>query len=601
MNWRVSIAAVAALCACGQVLRASERRSAELAAQAAAAIRTGDLQSGISLLRTAIESDATRWRLSDFDVRQTLPPADLAHGREQFRQLSRDRPRLLEHSESAGFDKLVTWVTRRFAGEGLGFTVDWDNAPPRVGRFQFIAAHKGPHWGARARIRISEVYPSGPRAGQQVPGDELWAALVFELFNLSNGKAFARLIEQSLAGNLSRAEYASESFLLEHRAVHLTQEFYCSRYLPWARSAGVPIKPKVWYVCDSAWWESAEETLDRYPFASDYPWAYYGERFDRLRRRPDAMPRKLRPSAASWAEAAEFATQAADAIRRGDLEAGLSKLRKAIEGRDSREGIVPAAEDKAVLSDEALEHGREQFRRLTRDRPTLLQNAEKPGFDRLRGWVIRRFGGEGSETTLDWDNAQPRSAIFGHVMEHTLPEDDTRGSVRIAAVCPTGPQAGKPIPFERMWSSLVIVLYNSSTAGEFNRVKRQAHRGELSSAEYVTEMFHLNVRATRLTQEFYADYYLPWAIGAQIPSDPDLWYMSDKGWWEDAQELLERFPFSSDYPWALYGRHFDHIRKSPGAQPRKPSGRFQQQGVTSTTVNPIKPAEHGPEQTPVRQ
>lgn len=605
MNCRVSIAVIAALCGCGHIVNASDPRPGELAAQAATAIRAGDLQSGVSLLQTAIESDATRARLSSFDIRQTVTPSALAHGREQFRRLSRDRPRLLEHSESAGFDRLVTWATRKFAGEGLGFTVDWNSAAPSDPQFGHVAEHTGPFYGSPAQIRISEVYPSGQQGGKQLSGEKLWSALVFELINLSNSRAMNRFDQQALAGNLSRTQYVSEIFRLEHRAVQLTQEFYLRHYLPWARAASVPTEPEHWFVCDRAraWWETAEESLDQFPFGSNYPWLDYGEQFDRMRQQSNAQPRKVRRSTASFGEQspAQLAKQGTDAIRRGDLEAGLSRLRKAIESRNRREGILRAADDRTVLSDEALEHGRDQFRRLTRDRPILLRHADKPGFDRLSEWVIRRFSGEGSETTLDWDNAQPPSAIFGDTVEHTIPEGDIRGSVRIAAAYPTGSQAGKSIPFERVWSSLVIVLLDSSNASEFKRVKRQAHRGELSRAEYVTEMFHLSFRAVQLTQQFYAEYYLPWAIGAQIPSNPESWYVSDEGWWDGAEELLERYPFSSEYPWEFFGRQFDRIRRSPGAQPRRPTRRSRQWTSASITANPLKQAEHGRQEAPTAQ
>ena len=549
-------------------MHAAERHSGELAKQASSAIRAGDVRTGISLLRTAIEGDLNRERLSSLNTNLTVSPSALAHGREQFRRLSIDRPKLLEHSESAGFDALTIWVTRRFAGEGLGFIVNWDNTPPSSEDFGHVAESRSKYGTGPALLRISVTYPTGAQVGEKLSGEKQWAALVFELMNLSNSDGFERTYEQALAGNLSRTEFISEFFRLEHRAIQLTQEFYCNLYLPWARAANVSTDPMQWYISNSDWWESAEATLDRFPFASNYPWQYYGEQFNRIRKHSNARPRKSQRSPASSAarSPAQHASQATGAIRRGDYEAGLSHLLNAIELRNRHTEIVRPEKDNSSLSDEAIEHGREQFRRLSVDRPMFLRHADKQGFDRLSEWVIRRFSGEDLGTKVDWDNAIPQSVVFGHTAEHTVPGGDVRGSLRIAKVYPTGASAGEPLPFERKWSLLVYELLNLSNAREVNRMHLDVYRGKLSRVDYVTEMFRLECRAVQLTQQFYAECYLPWALKAQLPSNPDFWFVSEAGWWEDAEVFLDQYPFSRDYPWGYYEREFQSIRRTLGAQ-----------------------------------
>lgn len=583
LNARWSIIVVLALLACCTCSFASEHVAAELAERATVAIRAGDLTSGISLLQEAIESDKNRERLETIGAGTTLTPSALAHGREQFQQMARDRPKLLERSGTDGFDVLTDWVTTRLAGQGYKFVVYWDNTRPSDQEFGHVADSRPPYGNERAIIRISDVYPSGPQAGQQLTSEKLWVALVYELLNLSNAEGFQRAYYRTLEGKLSRTDFVTEFFRLEHRAVQLTQEFYATVYLPWAQTSQAKTDPTQWYVSSSFWWQAADETLDGFAFDSGYPWGDYGTQFDRVRRQASALPRmsalqdgSLRPS--------QHASQAVTALHRGDNEAGLSHLLEGIALRRKRSGREEFESTPPVVSASALSHGQQQFERLSADRPVFLQHSGKDGFDRLRDWAVHRFAGNGTDMMVNWDDAEPVTVALGHIAEHTVSDGRTRGSLRIARIHRTGTSTGQPLSFDAAWSSLVFELLNLSNVSEFNRLERSVLHGRLSRADYVTEMFKLEYRAVELTQEFYANHFLPWTIRAGIPSSPESWYLTGDVWWTSAEEALDLYPFSRSYPWGYYGRVFDSIRNSPGAHPRNSS---QKRGVATIGANPL--------------
>jgi hypothetical protein len=265
---------------------------------------------------------------------------------------------------------------------------------------------------------------------------------------------------------------------------------------------------------------------------------------------------------------ADHARRATNAIRNGELSSGLTALRTAIDVRNQLTGSVVSIKNSDLLDDVLEKHGQLQYERLATDRPELLTHCNADGFDALRKWLVQRFAGAGVDTSVFWDNANSTNFDAGHVGEHTWPFNDRPASIRVAKVYPKGGEAGQPLAFERLWSVVVYELLNVSNAKAFARVEREAYEGTLSRADYVTKMFHLEYRAVQRTQQFYADYYLPFANGAGLSSNPEYWFMVEDGWWQGAETFLDRYPFTWTYPWGIYGQYFDTIRQRQGALPR---------------------------------
>ena len=83
-----------------------------------------------------------------------LSPAALAHGQEQVRRMLKDRPNMARHVDES--DVLRKWAARKFAGEDLGVTIDWDPLEPR----HTLAQHSTP----------TDEYRRGRRPGQDNAG-----------------------------------------------------------------------------------------------------------------------------------------------------------------------------------------------------------------------------------------------------------------------------------------------------------------------------------------------------------------------------------------------------------------------------------------------
>jgi hypothetical protein len=186
-----------------------------------------------------------------------------------------DRPVMLNHIDKD--DLLVRWASRKFAGEDLGQVINWDPAPPI--QKEVFAQHTAPFAGQNAAIRVAKSHLSGSREGIDLTFEELWAAVVFELHNITYVTEFARIHEDALAGKLTRDEYVAAMFRSEWKAMQRTRAFYCRVYLLWAREKNLRSEPAVWY---TQMWGAPDAALDKYPRDAEYPWAYYGNWCDTL-------------------------------------------------------------------------------------------------------------------------------------------------------------------------------------------------------------------------------------------------------------------------------------------------------------------------------
>lgn len=250
---------------------------------ASKAIRAGETAHGAKLLRSAIDSDTKHaGRGILYEVPETLSPSELLHGERQFNQLCKDLPAFASNATSAEFGTLEQWIIRRFAGEHLGFKVDWDKAPPVLSVYGVVAENVAPSGSANACIRIA---PAIEVAGEQreLEFEELWHHVAFELLNLSQVSRIRELEEQVIDGKSTRADYVQKMFFFEHESIQLTHAFYVRYFLPWADEAGFRSNPSVWYVEQRGWWDHADNFIDEFPFRSTYPWKVFGDRYDAIR------------------------------------------------------------------------------------------------------------------------------------------------------------------------------------------------------------------------------------------------------------------------------------------------------------------------------
>lgn len=244
-------------------------------------IRAGSLEEGALRINTIIESNplhAGNW--NTIDGSKPVDEKALAHGREQFQQLAKDRPEILRGGKH--FEALHAWAIREFAGASLGFLVDWDNSMrPAFQADAAAAEHDAPYHGRNAKIRIAATVIDDRGTSRSIEFEELWHHLVFEFYNLRGTGAFNKLDDHASRGKLSRVDYVEKIFHLEHEAIQITHRFYALKFLPCASAAGMQSNPHYWYVTHPGWWRRSEELINAFPFHS-YPWKVYGDQYDSL-------------------------------------------------------------------------------------------------------------------------------------------------------------------------------------------------------------------------------------------------------------------------------------------------------------------------------
>ncbi len=144
---------------------------------------------------------------------------DNGFGRRQVKQLLADRP---DMKDVIGRDHPVyRWVVDGFQGKYLGQRVYWNANSPRAGR---AAEHAVPYGTYPPYISIS--------GGTETTPVDKWGAVVFELCNLQNHEAFARLATDASAGKLTADEYAKQCVMLEYDAQLRTHRLFAANPLP---------------------------------------------------------------------------------------------------------------------------------------------------------------------------------------------------------------------------------------------------------------------------------------------------------------------------------------------------------------------------------
>jgi tetratricopeptide (TPR) repeat protein len=241
---------------------------------------------------------------------------------------------------------------------------------------------------------------------------------------------------------------------------------------------------------------------------------------------------------------------AASLLEKGDFEKGIPALEKAIELHPHDVGANYNPSSGKELSAAALEHGREQVRKMIEDRPGMAEHAKEAEF--LRNWAARKFAGEDLGSMIDWDSEPPTDSDA----EHTAPDENDRGSIQVHPRYAHGRRAGKPRDFEDLWAGAIYELHNINNAKYFVDLHKQAADGKLTKEEFVGGIVRHEVIAAQETRAFYLKMYLPFAAKEGLSTQPSLWFAE---WWDQPDEALKGFTDKSAYPWQPYSRQYDWI------------------------------------------
>lgn len=198
---------------------------------------------------------------------------DLQFGRQQVDHMLQDRPNM--SICVAKDDAVYTWAVRQFAGEATGRRIYWSSALPEC-QDECISKYHLSSETSTGFITIRERYISGTNKGQPLPCGRLWAAAVFELYNISNSSEINAIVESASAGMISRQEYITGIAKTEFVALQKTAQFYWKVWQPYSYQKHLETNSDGWYTDEPAtyelWIQSEAPT--------GYPENDYGQYYD---------------------------------------------------------------------------------------------------------------------------------------------------------------------------------------------------------------------------------------------------------------------------------------------------------------------------------
>lgn len=207
----------------------------------------------------------------------SITEADIAHGREQVEKFLKDRPRaapLLRRRQA-----VYNWIVRQFAGEYVGSRIFWRDSNFLSSDENFLSSYTLGAPGQPPTVTVLKT----TNDGRLLDGELICARVIFELFNVRNGKAFNQAKLAAKTRKLTKSDFVLEIARLEYEAEQHTVHFYDSY---WARPKP---EPKASTFRQSYWYKplppNFEVWISQFSNKAAYPWSTYGIKYDLLMNR----------------------------------------------------------------------------------------------------------------------------------------------------------------------------------------------------------------------------------------------------------------------------------------------------------------------------
>lgn len=191
-----------------------------------------------------------------------LSQKDLRHGALQVERMLKNRPAMAQHINKN--DIIWRWAVKKFAGEDLSDTIDWDNRVPYHGA---NASHLYPCRTERGCINIAKG----------LSFEVSWAGAIYELHNIAFCSEFKRVVRKAHKGHLEKKEFILGMAKIEFKAIKKVEKFYKNIWEPWVMRKGLLTDPQEWSVGCPAKFEGWIKFFDK---DSDYPWKVYSDFYD---------------------------------------------------------------------------------------------------------------------------------------------------------------------------------------------------------------------------------------------------------------------------------------------------------------------------------
>jgi len=200
------------------------------------------------------------------------------------------------------------------------------------------------------------------------------------------------------------------------------------------------------------------------------------------------------------------------------------------------------------LSDEAIEHGRQQVRQMLTDRPAMATFIIEG--DELWNWAARKFAGEDAGVLVDWDPTDPTP-----FRAHCRPGvDGKHGRICVGNV--EAYTESKEDAFSILWAYAVFELHNVAHVGDPEQLIAEAKLGRISREQFIRNMIHREAPASAGARAFFVNSFLPYARSKNLTPPPLYWHCTTF----IPDEFTRLAYFRSMRHWEKWDLYFDRLQ-----------------------------------------
>ncbi len=204
-------------------------------------------------------------RNPNYELKANLPDAETI-----YKQILAARP-AMQALAPAPDEYIYQFVIQKIAGEDILNLIHWQNQSDEYFPIPLgvTAAHRFPSPTQAAALWIQNG----------ISGEQSWAGLIFELYNIQNYLDFQLINNDAQLNKCDKREFIFRYARLEHKAILKLQLFYRQQWLPYCQKKGFQSDKNCWYMNVSPHFET---WINLYTDKKSYPFYPYSDYYDNI-------------------------------------------------------------------------------------------------------------------------------------------------------------------------------------------------------------------------------------------------------------------------------------------------------------------------------
>jgi hypothetical protein len=165
-----------------------------------------------------------------------------------LKDLKRNLPLLFRHELSSSKLKQspLKWLRHELDREIFNHRISIKLGPLDKS-IEYIADHTIPSVNTKPIIRIRQyVYDDKLKTHRHISYEELWSAIVFEIYNIRNHQEFSKIYNEALIKEVSENEWDQKNKQIEYSALKKLNLFYQTIWKPWSQELRLNNMPELW-------------------------------------------------------------------------------------------------------------------------------------------------------------------------------------------------------------------------------------------------------------------------------------------------------------------------------------------------------------------